>query len=128
MSEPILYVDTSIVSDGKLAELKERIRELAEFVEKNETRVISYGIFLNEDGSRMKVVQAHPDSESLEFHMQIGAPVFAKFKDLLRLASIEIYGTPSPHLRQQLFDKAKMLGNATVTVHALEAGFARFAA
>ena len=68
MSGPIVYVDTSIVREGKLAELKAAIKELADFVEANEPRIVSYGAYLNEDGSRMKIVHAHHDSASLEFH------------------------------------------------------------
>lgn len=126
MSEPIVYVDTSIVREGKLSELKAAIKELADFIEKNETRIVSYGVYLNHDGSRMKVVHAHPDSASLEFHMKVGGPIFAKFKDLIQLSAIEIYGEPSDQVRQQLFDKARMLGGATVAVHQREAGFTRF--
>jgi len=128
MSEPILYIDTSMVREGRLSELKAAIKELAAFVESQETRIVSYGVYLNEDESQMTVVHAHPDSASLEFHMKVGRPVFERFKTLIQLSSIEIYGKPSDPLRQQLFDKARMLGSATVAVHTLEAGFARFAA
>jgi hypothetical protein len=36
-----------IVREGKLAELKTAIRELAEFVAANEPRVIGYGAYFN---------------------------------------------------------------------------------
>jgi hypothetical protein len=128
MSDPIIYVDTSIVREGKLAELKAAIHELSAFVEANETRIISYGVYLNEDESRMKIVHAHPDSASLETHMQVGGPVFARFKDLIQLSAIDIFGKLSDHLLKQLFEKARTLGTGTVTVHGLVAGFARFGA
>jgi hypothetical protein len=40
---------------------------------------------------------------------------------------IEIYGEPSDNLLKRLRQKAQMLGNGTVVVHELHAGFARFA-
>jgi hypothetical protein len=45
----------------------------------------------------------------------------------VRLSTIDVYGEPSDRLMKQLSDKARALGNGTVAVHGLEAGFARFA-
>ena len=80
MSEPIVYIDRSDVREGKLGELKAAIEELVNFVESNEARAIAYSVYLNEDGSQMTVVQVHPDSASLEFHMEVAGPAFPKFK------------------------------------------------
>jgi hypothetical protein len=127
MSEAIVYVDHSEVQPGKLAELKPAIHELARFVEVEEPRATAYSIFLNEDASQMTVVQIHPDSASLEYHMTVAGPAFAEFRDLVRLISIDIYGEPSDRLREMLIEKAKLLGNGTLAVHELQAGFGRFA-
>jgi hypothetical protein len=126
MPEPIVYVDRSAVRAGKRDEVKAAIRELVAFIESNVPRAITYRIYLNEDDSQMTVVQIHPDSASLEFHMQTGAPAFAKFRDLVQLSTIDVYGDPSDRLRRQLLEKARMLGSGTVAVHRLQAGFARF--
>jgi hypothetical protein len=53
MSEPILYVDTSEIREGKLEELKTAMKELVEFVETNEPRLIAYNVYLNDDGNQM---------------------------------------------------------------------------
>ena len=55
------------------------------FVEQNMPRVISYGFFLDVDRAQMTVVAVHPDSESLEFHMDTGADEFRNFADLIDL-------------------------------------------
>ena len=60
--------------------------------------------------------------------MEIAGPVFARFADLLTLRTVDIYGSPSDKVLDQLRRKAELLGTATVTVHDLQAGFARFAA
>ncbi|HET7716012.1 MAG TPA: hypothetical protein VFK86_10335 [Bauldia sp.] len=75
----------------------------------------------------MTVVQLQPDSASLEFHMEAGKPAFARFKDLIRLTSMEVYGEPTDTLRRKLIDKARMLGGSEeiVTFHAWQAGFSR---
>jgi quinol monooxygenase YgiN len=126
MFEPILYVDTSEIREGKLAELKSAIKDLVEFVDANEPQAIAYNVYFNEDGTRMTVVQIHPDSASLEFHMKVAGPAFPRFTELVKLSTIEIYGRPSDSLLEQLRQKARMLGNGTVVVHELHGGFARF--
>jgi hypothetical protein len=64
----------------------------------------------------------------MEFHMEIGAPVFSKFSDLIELRTIEVYGSPSDKVLEQLQRKAQMLGeSASLVVHEQHAGFVRFA-
>ena len=126
MNDLIYYVDASLIQEGKLNELKNAVEDLVEFVNLNESRPISYNIYFNEDGTQMTLMQIHPDSASLEFHLEIAGPAFQKFKDLIQLSTIQIYGKPTDKLLNQLQRKAQMLGNAKVTVHDLQAGFSRF--
>jgi quinol monooxygenase YgiN len=126
MSDPIVFVDTSEIREGKLEELRRAVAELAEFVDANETATISYQVFFSDDDQRMTVLQVHPDSTSMERHMEVAGPVFAKFADLLVLRTIDIYGSPSEKVVEQLRRKAELLGTASVAVHDREAGFARF--
>jgi len=125
MSDPIVVIDSSAIEQGKLEELKAALKELVEFVEANEADPIAYNIYFNEDGTRMTVVQIHPSSASMEFHMKVAAPVFTKFAELLRLSQVDFYGKPSDALLEQMRQKAQLLGNAPVFVNELQAGFAR---
>lgn len=125
-SEPIVSVDSSEILEGKLEELKTAVKELVEFVEANEPRTVAYNVYFSEDGARMTVLQVHPDSASMEFHMKAAGPAFPKFKELIKLSTVDIYGKPSPSLLEQMRQKAQMLGNATVLVHELHASFKRF--
>ena len=122
---PIIYIDTSRIREGKHQEFEVAMKNLAAFVEANMPRVISYGFFLDENRTHMTVVAVHPDSESLEFHMDVGAAEFRKFADLLDLLRIEVYGAVSEPVLERLGQKARMLGSGTVAVHELYAGFAR---
>jgi hypothetical protein len=124
--EPIVVIDSSEVLEGKLPEAETVIKDMAAFVESNEPRPISYNVYLNEDRTWMTVVQVHPDSASMEHHMKVAGPTFAKFEGLIRLATIDVYGNPSDELLEQMQQKVRMLGDATVTVHELHAGFDRF--
>ena len=125
MSQPIVYVDVSTIREGKRAELEAAMKGLAAFIEANEPQLISYGMFLDDDRRHMTVVAVHPDSASLELHMDIGGPEFRKFASLIDLSRIEVYGRVSDAVLDRLHEKARMLGRGTVTVHELYAGFAR---
>jgi hypothetical protein len=128
MSEPIVFVDTSDIREGALEGLRAAVGDLAAFVEANEPDTISYEVFFSDDGRRMTVLQVHPDSASMERHMEIAGPIFARFADLLTLRTVDVYGTPSEKVVDQLRRKAELLGTATVEVHDLQAGFARYGA
>jgi hypothetical protein len=125
MSQPIIYVDTSAIREGKLEDLEVAMRGLTAFVEANEPQLISYGFFLDADRTQLTVVAVHPDSASLEFHMDVGGDEFRKFANLIDLLRIEIYGQVSPAARERLHQKAQMLGRGTVAIHEFYSGFAR---
>jgi hypothetical protein len=126
LSDPIVYIDRSDIHEGKAEELKVGIRGLVEFVETHEPQLIAYGFYLDEEASRMSVVAVHPDSASLEFHMEIAGSEFRKLAHLITLRAIEVYGRLSDRARELLREKAAMLGDGgSVVVRERYAGFAR---
>jgi hypothetical protein len=126
MSQPLVYIDTSDVREGALEELKGAIGELTDFVESHEPQIVSYAVYFSQDGSQMTVIHVHPDSASLDFHLDVAGPRFGRFADLLTLSSIRIFGEPSATAIKQLEDKVRLLGTGGgVTVHPLHAGFGR---
>jgi hypothetical protein len=125
VAQTIVYVDTSVVRPGKLGQLEAAMTHLAEFVQANMPRLISYGFYLNQAQTTMTVVAVHPDSASLESHMDVGAAEFRKFADLIELQRIEVYGRVSEAVMERLHRKAQMLGKATVAVHEFYDGFTR---
>lgn len=126
MSEPIIYIDNSEIREEKIQELKTAMNELVDLVKANEPRLIAYNVYITGDGTRMTVVHVHPDSASLELHMKVAGPSFPKFVEFIKRLSIDVYGEPSDNLVEQMRRKAQMLGNGTVLIHGLHAGFARF--
>ena len=125
MSDAILYVDTSDVREGALEELKPAVARLVDFVEANEPRIISYNVYFSEDGTRMTVVSLHPDTASLEYHLDVAGPMFRQFVALVTLSSIHIYGEPSEAVLKLAREKARLLGRDSVEVQSLHAGFTR---
>jgi quinol monooxygenase YgiN len=83
MSGPLIYVGTYTVKPGSQEQARGRLAELVDFVETNEPRLISFNTYLGRDGSTVSIVQVHPDSASMEFHMQVNAKHFATAFDWL---------------------------------------------
>ena len=126
MSGSIVIVDTSRIKPGKRAEVKTAMTELAGFVDANEPQTALYQVHIDESGEHVTVFQAHPDAASAEFHMTVAAPAFAPFADLFVLQQIDVYGSSSEGLLDQLRRKAHLLGDAPLAVHPMHAGFSRF--
>lgn len=124
-SDLIVYVDHSDIHEGRLEELKHGIRRLVAFIEEQEPQLIAYGFHLDEAAGRMTVTAVHPDSASLELHMEVGREAFRKLGDMITLRQIEVYGSISERVRELLDQKAAMLGGAGVTVTERFSGFAR---
>jgi hypothetical protein len=126
MAEPVVYIDHSEIRPGRLEEVRQAIPGLVGFIDEHEPRLIFYGFYIDEQASAMTVVAVHPDSESLELHLEIGGPQFRKLAESIDLRSIEVYGQPSATALNQIRQKADMLGEgARVVVRDLQAGFAR---
>ncbi|ODR81274.1 hypothetical protein BG842_05435 [Haladaptatus sp. W1] len=127
MSDAIVYADQARVREGKLDELEEVMADLVEFVEENEPQILSYDVYFSADGTRMTVIHVHPDSASLEFHMDIGREKFLPIGEFMEIQTIDVYGRPNEKVLEQLHDKASTLGSGAVSIHELHHGFERFA-
>ncbi len=126
--EPIVYIDQSDIREGSLEELKAGVQRLVDFIDAREPRLIAYGFYIDEEAAKMTVVAVHPDSASLELHMDIGSAEFRKLGHLLTLTGIECYGRPSERALEQLRRKAATLGDGgTVVSIGRFAGFTRLA-
>jgi hypothetical protein len=126
MSEPIVYVDRSVIRSPDIAGLRAAVANVTMFVREREPQLLFYGFEIDEPASTMRVVAVHPDSESLETHLGIGGPEFRKVGAFIDLQHIELFGRPSAAVLGQLQEKAAMLGtDARVDVRELASGFER---
>ena len=73
MSAPFIYVGTYQVSEGRFDDARRALAEAVEFIDANEPRLISFNIYANEDAGTISIVQVHPDSASMDFHMKLVA-------------------------------------------------------
>jgi hypothetical protein len=123
---PVIYIDRSTVHEGRWEELEAGIRTLVDFVESRQPQMAAYGFYLDEDANEMTVVSVHPDSASLERHVEVGSPEFEKLGPFLQLREIEVFGRLGDRAVELLQQKASSLGETwAVTLHEQFAGFDR---
>ncbi len=71
MPAPFIFISTYEVVEGRLDDAKKSLAEHAEFVEANEPRLVSFNFYLDAESNTVTIVQVHPDSASMDFHMQL---------------------------------------------------------
>ena len=121
----VVYIDHSDVRMSRLHELEQGIRRVVDVIEEREPQLIAYGFHIDEERAQMTVTAVHPDSASLELHLEIGREEFRKLADLITLRKIEVYGSIDARVRQMLEQKVSMLGAGEVVVTERFAGFGR---
>ena len=95
MAGPFIFISQSRIKEGKLDDFKRGLREMTEFVEANEPRVIAFDAYLNDDSTEVTGVQIHPDADSMAFHMQVAFEKIMEFDQYLDTQSVEVYGVPN---------------------------------
>jgi hypothetical protein len=97
MSGPFVFIATNRLKPGMLDAETARVPGLVDFVRAHEPRVIAFNEYVNDDGTEVAVVQLHPDSASMEFHMGVIAEraAAAYAETVERTMSIQVFGAPS---------------------------------
>jgi quinol monooxygenase YgiN len=128
MTEPFIFIGTHALKEGKLEDFKQYSRDFCDFIEANEPRLIHFALYVNDEGTEVTMVQVHPDADSMAFHMQVAAEHFVRAYDefLDGTKSIQIYGTPSDALLEQM--KQVSSSGVPVVVKSGLAGFNRLPA
>src|ERR1700722_18427602 len=104
MSGPFIFIATNRLKTGRLEEERQRVSGLADFIHANEPRLIAFNEYSNEDGSEVGVVQVHPDTDSMDFHMEVvrERAERAYAETLESTTGIQVYGTPTQAILEML--------------------------
>jgi hypothetical protein len=123
MSQHVVFVGTYEIPDGKLDEWKAAIQDMTEFVRENEPRLLRFNSYANPEGTEATTIQVHPDSASLEHHLEVAGSRVRSGVQLVRVKRIELYGTPSAQVVEQLRHAAGISGDWPVIVKGHVQGF-----
>lgn len=103
MSQPFAYVGTWTIKPGKEEEARKWLSEHTAFIEANEPRMIAFHVYFNGEGNTASVVQVHPDSASMETHMQLIAEhMGSAFEVIDTILSEQYFGPMSDSLAHTL--------------------------
>src|SRR3954452_5243773 len=126
MSGPFIFIATNKLKEGKLEDETKRVPGLSDFIQENEPRLIAFNEYANQEGTEVKVVQVHPDTDSFELHMSVvrerAEQAYAETLDAT--TSVEVYGLPSDGILEMLRQQAGSGVDLSVTPHHL-GGFTR---
>ena len=101
MTEPVVYVSTWRIKEGKFEEYRRFYAELVKIVDEKEPRVAAFLAFANEELTQITNVHVHPDSETLDRHMEVIGETMGLLPDDLTAMThhlepvgVEVFGTP----------------------------------
>jgi hypothetical protein len=121
----LIYVGTHAIAPGKLDVAKEVSRDMGAFLEENHPRMLHFGIYIDDDAHEMTVIQIHPDEDSLALHLKLARERIAKAYEFLTTNRIDIYGTPSDALVEQIRQMGR--GGPPIRFNVATGGFSRLA-
>lgn len=101
MAEPVAYVTTFRIKEGKFQDYQRFLAALLKAIEESEPRIVAIHTFANEDGTEMTSIQLHPDAESMDAHMQVLAKTMGQLAEeltdvfqFIELVRAEVFGAP----------------------------------
>jgi hypothetical protein len=123
MSEHLVFVGTYAIQEGTFDAFDAAYKEMGDFVEANEPRLISWHTYVNAERTEAATIMVHPDSESLEYHLQVAGSWVKKGVQMVQTKRIELYGKTSDRLLEQLQRISDMSGSWPVIVKSHLHGF-----
>jgi uncharacterized protein (DUF2126 family) len=107
-ASPLIFIATNRLKAGKLERERQRVQGLVEFIEASEPRLIAFNEYVSHAGDEVTVVQVHPDTASLEAHMEIvrerAQAAYAETLDAT--VRIQVFGQPTDAILEALREQA----------------------
>jgi len=125
MGQPFIYVGTWTIKPGKFEEARKWVSEHVDLVETNEPRLVAFHVYFDEEGKTASVVQVHPDSASMEFHMQVISEHLSGAFDYIDSILSEQYFGPMSQSLSDVLAKYETPGVVVTSMPVHEAGFTR---
>jgi hypothetical protein len=101
VEEPIVYLSTWRIKDGKFPEYRRFYSELLAAIREPDRDVVAFYAFANADGTEITNVHVFPDPATLERHMAVlGEQMgllpgeLTSVMELMEPLGVQVYGTP----------------------------------
>jgi hypothetical protein len=121
MPQPFIFVTTYRIKEGKADAFRSYAKEVSDFVEENEPRLIAFNFYVNDAGSEGAIVHVHPDGDSMEVHMGVIGEHMQRSSEFLDGdISVQLYGP----VAEATLEKINRFSDVPVT--AMRQGIAGF--
>lgn len=125
MSEPIVFITTMEIQEGKLQEFKQGAKKSMEFLGANGPHLMM-GIYIDEKSMLAQGIQVHRDSESILSAWQMADPYMRDVMQYITTKRVDVYGQPNDAVMEGM---RRLAGTgASVAVMPRLVGFSRFQA
>jgi quinol monooxygenase YgiN len=100
---PFIVIRTFAIKQGKLDAFRQSLPEFFKTIEAKEPRLLALNAYLNDDGTEATFVHIHPDAASMERHEEVAHEPTERIRRefLDATASLQVYGEPSPVMREK---------------------------
>jgi len=95
MSEPIVFISSHRIKEGKLDGFKHVSREMVPLLEAAQPNTVLFQGYLNEEATGVTFVWVFPDADAMDLHFQGAEERAAKAYEFIQPQRFEIYGRPS---------------------------------
>lgn len=98
MSEPIVFISTHRIKEGRLEEFKEFSRKMMPLIEEGKPNTVFFQPYLNEEGTELTIVHVFPDAEAMNLHFEGADERSESAYEFIQPVRFEIYGPASDNV------------------------------
>ena len=95
MSEPIVFISTHRIKEGKLDEFKELSRKMTPLIEEGKPNTVFFQSYLNDEGTELTVVHVFPGADAMDLHFEGADERSGSAYEFIQPERFEIYGPAS---------------------------------
>jgi hypothetical protein len=92
MTEPIVFISGFRILDGKRTEVESMFAHAVELIGSTKPRTALYAAFVDESGTRARIVHAFPDTAAMASHFEGSGDRAQSVSGLMVLTGFDVYG------------------------------------
>lgn len=112
MFDPIVFISSHRIKEGKLEGFKEHYRQGTELLKEEKPGTVAFLSYVDEDGDEVRIIHVFPDQQAMDVHMEGVAERSEGAYEFLEPQAFEIYGQPSEGVMEMMRQSAEMRGMA----------------